>query len=317
MTQVAGTVTLAVAGFVDIHGAFAFEKTETVAGTVTTTKIKAAVADVDIFLGANAGQPNEMGVKVTDANMGLVMTTVTDTSLSEQAPAKYALVAGGTAALVGIDGLTLSGSLAARVNRTGAPVDETITTPGGDVAVKFDSGRDVTQVAGTVTLAVAGFVDIHGAFAFEKTETVAGTVTTTKIKAAVADVDIFLGANAGQPNEMGVKVTDANMGLVMTTVTDTSLSEQAPSKYALVAGGTAALVGIDGLTLSGSLSARVNRTGAPVDETITTPGGDVAVKFDSGLDVTQVAGTVTLAWRASWIFMGRSRSRRRRRWPAR
>ena len=47
-------------------------------------------------------------------------------------------------------------------------MDETITTPGGDVAVKFDNGDEVTEVAGSVTLAIGGFVDVHGSFGFKE-----------------------------------------------------------------------------------------------------------------------------------------------------
>ncbi|MGV2341514.1 MAG UNVERIFIED_CONTAM: hypothetical protein LVR18_48605 [Planctomycetaceae bacterium] len=54
----------------------------------------------------------------------------------------YAIAPAGTASLVGIDGLTLSGTLAARINTTGGAVDETIEVPGGaPVNVSFTAGR--------------------------------------------------------------------------------------------------------------------------------------------------------------------------------
>jgi hypothetical protein len=70
---------------------------------------------------------------------------VNDTSLATQPGSQYALVADGSAALVGINGLTLTGSLAARVNRMGTAIDKTIDVQGTPVQVKFDNGNDVTQ----------------------------------------------------------------------------------------------------------------------------------------------------------------------------
>jgi hypothetical protein len=200
------------------------------------------------------------------------MQKVTDTTLSTQAGSKYALVADGSAALVGIGGLTLTGNLAARVNRMGGTIDRTVMVQGTPVKVKFDSAADVTQFSGDVSLGISGFVTVTGAFAFERSSQTVGTVTTTEITAAAANINIFLGANAGTADATGVQITGAKLGLVMQKVTDTTLSTQADSKYALVAEGAAALVGVDGLTLGGTLAARVNRMGAPINKTIDVQG---------------------------------------------
>ncbi|MFM7070647.1 MAG: hypothetical protein ACKO38_02495, partial [Planctomycetota bacterium] len=212
---------------------------------------------------------------------------VNDTALATQPASQYALVADGTAGLVGVTGLTLTGSLAARVNRMGTTIDKTVNVQGTPVLVKFDSPSDVTQFSGNVDLAISSFVTVSGAFAFERTTETVGTKTTTQITAAAAGINIFLGANAGTANATGVSITDAKLGLVLQKVNDTALATQPTSQYALVADGTAGLAGVTGLTLTGSLAARVNRMGTTIDKTIDVQGTPVQVKFDSPTDVTQ------------------------------
>ena len=72
--------------------------------------------------------------------------------------------------LVGIDGLTLSGSAQVRINNTGKTVDESIRVPGvpSPVQVKFDSAADVQFVGGMMDLAISNFVTLHGNFSFSK-----------------------------------------------------------------------------------------------------------------------------------------------------
>jgi len=294
ITQWSGSATLAVADFVSVSGDFAFERSSTTNGDVTTTEILVAVANTNIFLGANANTNRATGVKITGAKLGLVIRAFDDVSTSTQSDATYAFLAEGSAALVGIDGLHLSGSLSARVNRMGAPIDKTIDVNGTLVRVKFDTAAEVVQLSGDVSLQIADFVTVSGAFAFESVSETMGTKTTTRITAAAADIDIFMGANAGTEEATGVQITGAKLGLVMRSVTDTAAPTQEESKYALVAEGAAALIGVDGLTVTGRLAARVNRMGAPVDETIYVRNTPVRIKFDDSSDIAQFAGNVSL-----------------------
>ena len=192
-----GSGQLAIAGFVDVSASFGFEETTTTVGGVTTTRILVAAAGVQTFLGANG-----TGVRLTDGKIGAVIDRVSG------GDTKYALVASGSAALVGISGLTLTGSMEARMNRLDAAIDTTIVTPGGDVRIKFDSADDVTQFGGSANLAIGGFVELSGSFGIEK--------SGDTLLVGVAGVTAFLGVNGCTSIALGLEVTNGNIGLAIT-----------------------------------------------------------------------------------------------------
>ena len=194
-----------------------------------------------------------MGVRVTDANLGLALFK------TGTAAATYALDASAAAALVGFDSiLSLSGTLGVRVNTTGVAVNETVNVNGTDVNILFSAAQgNVQGFSGSVSLSIAGFVTLSGDFAFDETVLPA---TTTKILVGAANIDAFLGTS---DESMGVRVTDANLGLALFK------TGTAAATYALDASAAAALVGFDSiLSLSGTLGVRVNTTGVAVNETV-------------------------------------------------
>ncbi|MFN9291339.1 MAG: hypothetical protein ACK6EB_24975, partial [Planctomyces sp.] len=65
-------------------------------------------------------------------------------------------------------------------------------------------------------------------------------------------------------------------------------------KFAAVASGNAALEGVNGLTVTGTGSVRINRLGEAITETISTPAGNVTVDFSATTDVTQIRSTLNL-----------------------
>ena len=203
--------------------------------------------------------------------MGLVIQEETGDGSPTTTNARYAMVAGGAAALVGIDKLTLQGSLSARVNRMGAPVNHTINVHGTPVPVIFDSAMEVTEVSGSAKLSIADFVSIEGTFAFTK--------ENDTILVGVSNVNAFLGAtNDGQP--IGLKISDGNLGLVLHD-----------GKYALKTSGRISLVGLDGMAISGGFAVSVNKLGTPVDRTI----AGVNVRFDTGTEETHFGGNATIS----------------------
>ena len=71
---------------------------------------------------------------------------------------------------------------------------------------------------------------------------------------------------------MGVLLTGATIGLI-----------ELGTGHALVASGTVSLIGVPGVTISGTTSVRVNTTGQAVNQTIEIPGSTdpgVLVDFD-------------------------------------
>ena len=198
----------------------------------------------------------------------------------------YAMTASGNAALIGIDALTLSGSLAVQINNTGAAVNETILvgTEGDSVDLVFADGTNIQALQGSILIDVAGFVSIEGDFGFEKT--VVGT--QTKILVGAANVNIFLGT---PDKSLGVSINDVMLAMML--LQDSAVGT---STYAMTASGNAALIGIDALTLSGSLAVQINNTGLAVDETILvgTEGDSVDLVFADGTNIQALQGSILI-----------------------
>ena len=267
MQRFGGDLNLNIAGFTTLTGTYAFEL-ETAA---VATEIRVAGTNINAVLGSNPdgiiGNTDDVGARIANAKLGAVLFRTAAGATS------FAVDASGTASLVGVDGFTLTGDLAARVNTTGGAVNETITLPSGEtVPVIFAETEAAAVFKGTVTAEVSQFATISGGFAISK--------DGSKLTVAAAGVTAFVGSG-----DLGVRVTDGQLGVVVKTDT---------KNFAAVASGNAALEGVPGLTVTGSGSVRINKLGTAIDETISTPGGDVRVKFDDGTDVLQIRSSLSL-----------------------
>lgn len=265
-----GTAQLSIADFIDLSASFGFESSTSTVDGVEVTRIKVAAAGMTTFFGTNRGLSGETGFLLSDGQIGAVIDRVAG------GETKYALVAQGTASLVGIGGLTLSGTMHARMNRLDAAIDTTISTPAGPVVVKFDTAEDVTQFGGSARLAVGGFVEVSGSFGVEK--------SGNELLVGVTDVNVFLGVNGGTPEAIGLQVSDGTLGLVLRN-----------GKYALMTSGAVGLVGLQGLNISGTFIVEANKLGTSVNRSIWTPGGSVDVVFPNGDDVLKFGGSAVIS----------------------
>ncbi|MGV2341515.1 MAG UNVERIFIED_CONTAM: hypothetical protein LVR18_48610 [Planctomycetaceae bacterium] len=68
------------------------------------------------------------------------------------------------------------GNGAVRINKLGESINETITTPAGDVEVKFDTTADVLRLSGSGSMAIADFISGSATLSVEKTTS--GDTTT-------------------------------------------------------------------------------------------------------------------------------------------
>ena len=144
------------------------------------------------------------------------------------------------------------------------------------------SQGDLIRAFGHVTITIANFVTIGGDFGFEKST----SNGVSKILVGAAGITTFLGTT---DESMGVRITNAFFGMVLIQ------NPGSDNKYALTAGGSAAIVGFEGiLELSGSLTVKVNKTGAAVNERIRVGAGYVDVVFANGDDVMGFYGSVSL-----------------------
>ncbi|NJO77572.1 MAG: DUF4347 domain-containing protein [Cyanobacteria bacterium RM1_2_2] len=269
IAHLSGSARLDMAGFAVANGDFLIEKVVVADSGNELTRFLIGATNVTAFVGSGYGTASAVGVQISDGELGLVIER------QDSDPVTYAMVASGDASLLGMAGLTARGSLALEVNRMEGAVDQTLSTPGGDVTVTFsDQEGNITRAVGQLELGIDGFAEISGEFGIEK--------TADKLKLGARDATAFVGANG-----TGLQISDADLGMVVYT-------DRTGNIYALTASGEVSLTGVPDVTLTGDLTLAVNRTGEIVDETIAMPGDDISVKFASDADVTNVTGDVMM-----------------------
>ena len=172
----------------------------------------------------------------------------------------YALVAGGTVRLIGVEGVTLGGTASVRVNTTGIAVNETLEVPGSTgtpVVVAFPSAARVTRFEVTgMTLSLMG-QSIGGDLVVDKT-------ADGDVVLAVANATLSLGGAVSLTHGAGVIVVGA-------TGVAGSLS------------GTLALT-VPGVTFLSDLAVAFNNTTAAVNRTVSI-GGTTATLDAAGRTV--------------------------------
>ena len=308
--DVSGTATLAIGNgsggqFVSLSGGFSFSQTESTVGSVTTTKLLIGAAGLNAFLGSGPGllgdgsvNPAAIGVLIQNANLGLAVYSVVNGGMHTST---YALSAMGAVSLIGISGLTLSGTLGVESDTAGA-VNETVNVPdpknpGMTIPVPVVFAANTQGFSGTnVTLAVANpsnltqqFVSLTGNFSF--TQAVSGGTTTLSV--AATNIAAFVGVGGTTP--IGLQVADGTLGLVIIKTTGSA------STYALAASGNVSLVGLPGLHVGGMLSVDVNTTGSqqtnPADAMNPIPVGATPVIKVQGLsfDIYDSSNTPVVA----------------------
>ena len=179
---------------------------------VAQTKLLAGINNAYSFLGSDFQGADETGVKVTNGNLGLVLYKTIDYRQSDQPEMTYALSGDGEAALVGVDDITLDGTLAVNLNRTGTTIDETITTPNGEIAVGFDSEIDITQLSGTSNLKLADAAAISGTFDFTKDD--------KGIQVDASNISAFVGIGADTDDtkdDTGLSIDNGSFDFTLNT----------------------------------------------------------------------------------------------------
>ena len=120
---------------------------------------------------------------------------------------KYAFSASGTAALVGVSDLFLSGTLSAQKNTIGSDVNKTITV--GGVQQTLNVAADTSRVGGSVTL-VTPIASLSADFAVETT----GQSPNKEVLFAAANVTAFVGDNkntADTTDDIGVSFSGGSL----------------------------------------------------------------------------------------------------------
>ena len=254
---------------VTIHADVAFDKA-TDAGGHTVTRIafaNASISSSESVGGENPGLKNASGALIIFSP-----GATTQTSPATTAPT------GGIAGLLTGEVSTGSGSFITvdasvgfSVNTTGVDVDQTIDLgSGGTITVKASGASTFQFVIQDLDFDFGDFLEIHGDFAISGS-TFAGT-----------GLEIFIGKGPGwnadgtiNPDAIGVRITSAEVLFI----------NDAPNGYALHASGNLALVGLDGLDISGLVTFDINTS----TNDLTPPTG---VLIPSGRFVFQALNVV-------------------------
>ena len=154
--------------------------------------------------------------------------------------------------------ISASGNLGLRVHTTTQAVDQTIDVNGTPIAIKFAATDPKFAFFATdVTVSFGDFFEVHG------------DVTGSAGVFGGANLELFLGSgpyrlanNAINPDAVGVLLRNAKVGVINPTGGGVQLHAE----------GDIALIGLDGLVISGHATIDVNTSGQIVDRTITVPG---------------------------------------------
>ncbi len=184
---------------------------------------------------------------------------------------------------IGASGFSVSATIGLTINNTGLPVHETVTVAGQQQVIDFPTNADVFSFFGQGNLNLGGFVTIEGSFAFSNNQV------------GVSNASIFLGQGPAtrsdgsiNPSARGVLLSGASFGLVKIPGTGGN-----PDTYALVATGAIQVLGIPGVSFSGTATIDFNNTGQIFSaRTIAIPGAPaVVLNFPTTAVVKTFSGT--------------------------
>ena len=157
-----------------------------------------------------------------------------------------------------------------QLDTNGAAVDQTVTVGGQSIEIKFGaSAEPVFNISlSNASLNIDNFVSISGNVSFGSDP----TDGTGALSFAGNGLQVFLGQGPAMlpdgsinPLATGVLLSNAQIGIV-------ELPNGSTNTYALVASGTATLVGVNGITVTGTVTVLFNNTGKDLSETLTIPG---------------------------------------------
>ncbi|HKI92981.1 MAG TPA: hypothetical protein VJ986_11835, partial [Gaiellaceae bacterium] len=166
----------------------------------------------------------------------------------------------------------------------GRNVNETITIDGQPILVNVLAN---TWKLGFTNLSVSfgDFLSLSGNFTTGSGANGSTIYGATNVEIFFGDGPYRLADGSVNPDAIGLVISGGSVGAVKYT----------NGTYAIYASGTASFVGIPGISVSGTLTVKINQTGHAVNDTIQLPSGaspaSVTMPFTTGAYVTEVDGT--------------------------
>ncbi|MDB5857653.1 MAG: hypothetical protein JWQ76_1342, partial [Ramlibacter sp.] len=305
-----GQFALDVRGFFQASGSLAIERRQdqlTLADRADTVGVdESGNVDVDLltlggsglaaFVGINGGTAQALGAAIGGVDFALVLATEHGGALRHWQSLQASAA---SVALVGVDGLTLSGDqLSVQVNDAavdGVVIDyaaqslAVLTGPGTTLTLDLDGAAGVLRRAsGHLAVDLFGFLQAEGSFALESR---AATVTLADGSSVLVDllafgadgVDAFAGTRGGSAEALGFALTDVNVALALMRQHGGTRSWTSAHASA----GSAGLVGTDGLVVTGeSLDVVVNQAGTVGDKVVDFSAAPLTVATGPGTSAT-------------------------------
>ena len=231
-----------------ITGDFTFEKATTLDGT---SVVRVAIAAVTLTISTGTGATAEDIVSVTSGEGAFLLTNAGAAGSISVAAA--ITIPGMATPAASVDNVTIN------FNLTPAPVNETFVVPGagGSTTIDLDlpAGKffQVTVIGLTVNL--DGVLDIQGDFSITQSTNADGTTTTA------------LGIANFSASVEGIAVTDGEGAFV---ITEAGIA-------GVVSGHGVGTLGV--VAVEGTVSVRINKTGAAVDETVQVGARSIPIRF--------------------------------------
>ncbi|MFM8475978.1 MAG: autotransporter-associated beta strand repeat-containing protein, partial [Planctomycetaceae bacterium] len=222
---------------IDVRGNFTLETT----GSEDTREILLGGSDITAFLRDDGGTADDatddVGLLFSNGSLLAFVNSGGYMALSTTSSGRFANDVP----------VYVEGSASLEINTTGETVQRPLTV--GGMTGTLDLADGLNRVAlRNVYAAFPGFAEVTGDFAIERT--VDGS--TTRLSAATAAAGVFVGINRGLPDELGVRLQNVGLALLIEKAAD------APAKYAVAAAGeTISLAGLPDLHLEGSLAFEV------------------------------------------------------------
>lgn len=171
----------------------------------------------------------------------------------------FAISASGNPQLLGVSGIDFGESvlLGFRYNSIGEDIEKTIPTAGGNFMLAVGRTDSTPLFFGNAEIDLGGFISLSGEFAIQYHSSPEGHLVI-----GFANVEVFAGGGTGS-DRIGILAEISSLGVYV------DLTES--GGFALDGVGAVSLVGLDGLSIGGTASVRVNTTGKSVNSSIVVP----------------------------------------------
>ena len=164
-----------------------------------------------------------------------------------------------------------------RINNTGKTVNEVIRLGEREVSVVFVAGEEnVFQVTlDGFSLNIADIVSIEGSFSFQPRGD-RQVSTGQGVSIFIGEGPALLADGKENPEARGILIKDSTVGIVKE-----NSSARNKTLYAVTATGTIKVIGMGDVSITGTISVRINMFTEAIEETIVFPGdtGNVDVVF--------------------------------------